>query len=115
MRFPLKRDMVVASDLEEGEIEVVNGEEMVGQTDDDSDEKEIEKDVIGGSDIESDDVGVDEISGGTIGGSIKSKNELQVGNCAFDGILYQNYFTLSVTHCLRCEDEECLVGNFCIV
>ncbi|KAJ0052849.1 hypothetical protein Pint_02183 [Pistacia integerrima] len=78
MKIPIKRDMVVAGDLEEGEIEVVNGEEMVARNDDDSDEEENEKDVIGGGDIEFDDVDVDEIGGGTMGGPIKSKNELQV-------------------------------------
>ncbi|XP_044466184.1 uncharacterized protein LOC123196279 [Mangifera indica] len=78
MKIPVKRDTVVVGDLEEGEIEVVDGEEMVARNYDDSDEEQTEKDVVGGSDIEFDDVDVDEIGEGTMGGPIKSKNELQV-------------------------------------
>lgn len=72
----VKRGLGGAGELEEGEIEDVDREEMTCGIDDDEEDEEDEVEMIAGIDVDIDDG--DEIGGGATEGPIRSKNELQV-------------------------------------
>ncbi|KAI9176676.1 hypothetical protein LWI28_005855 [Acer negundo] len=84
VKMEVKGELNVAGELEEGEIEGVDGEETVGGIDDDDEDEddeaeEGEVEMVVGSDVEFDFVGDgDEDGAVATGGPIKSKNELQV-------------------------------------
>ncbi|KAK2651024.1 hypothetical protein Ddye_018513 [Dipteronia dyeriana] len=80
MKMMVKGELHVAGELEEEEIEGVNGEKTTGGIDDEDDEaKEGKVEMVVGSDFEFDFVG-DGDEDGVVAteGPIKSKNELQV-------------------------------------
>lgn len=80
----VKRGLGGVGELEEGEIEDVDREEMTCGINDDEEDEEDEVEMIAGIDVDIDDG--DEIGGGTEG-PIRSKNELQVCNCGCAGML----------------------------